>query len=92
MTRPKSFSPYRTLQPRCASPAAVLSRIEPQFSSDGVTVYGIPYSEHSSFAELERFVKATRPTKIIPTVNVGDPAKRNAMQNYFKQWLDGDGF
>lgn len=77
-----------TLQPRSSSPLAVLSRIEPQFSSDGITVYGIPYSEHSSFDELKRFVQATRPTKIIPTVNIGNAEKRDSMQRYFHQWLN----
>ena len=76
-----------TLQPRSSSPAAILNRIEPQVASDGITVYGVPYSEHSSFEELKRFVKSTRPSKIIPTVNVGNADKRDSMQSYFRQWL-----
>lgn len=34
-----------------------------------IRVYGIPYSEHSSFAELCDFVQSVNPLEIIPTVS-----------------------
>jgi DNA cross-link repair 1A protein len=52
-----------------------------------ITIYGIPYSEHSSFTELKRFVQFLKPAEVIPTVNVKCPTKQNAMTKYFRQWL-----
>ncbi|XP_073540767.1 DNA cross-link repair 1A protein [Phyllobates terribilis] len=52
-----------------------------------ITMYGIPYSEHSSFSEMKRFVQFIKPQKIIPTVNVGNWKSRTAMERYFAEWL-----
>ncbi|MCO5605800.1 hypothetical protein L7F22_059984 [Adiantum nelumboides] len=53
-----------------------------------ITVYGVPYSEHSSFTELQEFVQFLQPENIIPTVNVGNPQTRDRMKSYFRQWLN----
>ncbi|CAK1590265.1 unnamed protein product [Parnassius mnemosyne] len=48
---------------------------------DFVTIHGIPYSEHSSFSEMIRFVKFLKPKQVIPTVDISGGAK--AVQQYF---------
>ncbi|XP_035674316.1 DNA cross-link repair 1A protein-like [Branchiostoma floridae] len=55
-----------------------------------ITVYGIPYSEHSSYTEMKRFVQFLQPAKILPTVNNGSPKSRHAMEQIFQQW-DSEG-
>ncbi|XP_061666293.1 DNA cross-link repair 1A protein [Syngnathoides biaculeatus] len=65
---------------------ASVEEIQPVVSGN-VSIYGIPYSEHSSFLELKRFVQWLRPLKIIPTVNVGRWAVRKAMEKHFSEWL-----
>ncbi|CAL4066219.1 unnamed protein product, partial [Meganyctiphanes norvegica] len=62
-----------------------IDNLQPKICGN-VKIYGIPYSEHSSYNELRRFVQFTEPKKIIPTVNVGNPEQRKMMDNCFIQW------
>ena len=50
-----------------------------------ITIYDLPYSEHSSYNELRRFVKFVRPKKVVPTVNIQDSKN---METLFKFWLN----
>lgn len=51
-----------------------------------ISIYGIPYSEHSSYLEMKRFVQWLKPQKIIPTVNVGTFKSRSTMEKHFQEW------
>lgn len=55
---------------------------------DGTLSYSIPYSEHSSWVELRECVKAFRPKKLIPTVNVTDSASFDRMIAKFADLMD----
>ena len=57
---------------------------------DNTSRLEIPYSEHSSFSELKRFVKFLKlhsPSSVVPTVNIGNPNSRSNMFNLFKNWI-----
>nr|XP_025973246.1 DNA cross-link repair 1A protein isoform X1 [Dromaius novaehollandiae] len=65
--------------------------IKPQ-TRGRITIYGIPYSEHSSYLEMKRFVQWLKPQKIIPTVNAGDWRARSLMEKRFRDWMiEGNG-
>ncbi|XP_066914790.1 uncharacterized protein [Clytia hemisphaerica] len=66
-----------------------LDKIEPIIRPD-VTIYGVPYSEHSSFEELKSFVSALKPKKILATVGIGNKETRDRMNEYFTEWLKKD--
>jgi len=72
-----------------AKGSSKLTEIRPSVAGC-VSLYGIPYSEHSSFVELGQAVKGWRPSKVIPTVNIGSPQKRAEMQRTFSSWLEGE--
>jgi len=48
-------------------------------------IYGVPYSEHSSFTELTCFALSLDWARIIATVNVGSEAGRAKMQRWFEK-------
>ena len=51
----------------------------------------VPYSEHSSYGELQRFVKFLKlksSHQILATVNVGNAVTRNAQKSVFKKWIE----
>ncbi|XP_013385762.1 DNA cross-link repair protein SNM1-like [Lingula anatina] len=64
-----------------------LNNIKPKVKKKGITIYGVPYSEHSSYTELKNFVQALQPDQILPTVNNGNPTSRRKMESLFKSWL-----
>ncbi|KAG9312825.1 DNA cross-link repair protein pso2/snm1 [Chiua virens] len=64
---------YRDLQPTAKS-------------SYNIQIFGVPYSEHSSFFELTCFALSCDWGRIIPTVNVGNPTSRAKMTKWLKRW------
>ncbi|KAF8449161.1 DRMBL-domain-containing protein [Boletus edulis BED1] len=57
-----------------------------QKSSYNIQIFGVPYSEHSSFFELTCFAMSCDWGRMIPTVNVGTPASRAKMTKWLKRW------
>jgi DNA cross-link repair 1A protein len=55
-------------------------------STDRVMLYGVPYSEHSSFLELTAFALSVDWVKMIATVNVGSAVSRGKMDKWFEKW------
>ncbi len=56
-------------------------------SNDGkIVIMSVPYSEHSSFSDLESFCSSIKWKRIIPTVNCESAASRKAMEKHFKSW------
>ena len=55
-------------------------------STNTLMQYGVPYSEHSSFAELACFAISLDYAKVVATVNVGSAAGREKMQKWIERW------
>jgi DNA cross-link repair 1A protein len=49
-------------------------------------LFGVPYSEHSSFFELTCFTLSLDWGKIIATVNVGSETSRAKMARWVERW------
>ena len=56
--------------------------------SKNVSVVGVPYSEHSSFEELQSCIKTLRPKRIIPTVNAETKEKRRKLVDSLCDLMD----
>ncbi|XP_033756981.1 LOW QUALITY PROTEIN: DNA cross-link repair 1A protein-like [Pecten maximus] len=65
-----------------------LDQLRPKFSRNGIHIYGVPYSEHSSYLEMKRFTQHLKPDKILPTVNNGNSRARTKMEELFKSWME----
>lgn len=57
--------------------------LNPYYDKNNIKLFGVPYSEHSSFRELASFIASLDIKQIIPTVNINQV---QAMSAYFKRW------
>ncbi|CAI2172419.1 14516_t:CDS:2 [Funneliformis geosporum] len=69
-----------------ASTLFTVDSIRPTFSTPTCQIFGVPYSEHSSFRELAAFVMSLNVKQIIPTVNIGSEKSRENMKYWLDKW------
>ena len=62
-----------------------IKSLKPVYLEGNIAVIPLPYSEHSSYSELETFCTTLRIKQIIPTVNL-DPKSRQEMSVLFASW------
>lgn len=55
-------------------------------STANLQLFGVPYSEHSSFFELTCFALSLDWGRMIATVNVGSEASRGKMAKWVQRW------
>ncbi|PVV05350.1 hypothetical protein BB560_000138, partial [Smittium megazygosporum] len=60
--------------------------IKPFGNSNRITIFPVPYSEHSSYRELAAFICSIACEEIIPTVNSHDHYKAMEMEKTFALW------
>lgn len=53
-----------------------------------IQIFKVPYSEHSSFTELQDFCQNLSIKKVIPTVNTSSPENIQRMHSYLDTWID----
>lgn len=68
----------------------VKSKISVQ-RKDHLCVIGVPYSEHSSYSELLRFVELVKPKRVIPTVGNSSAADEKRILSHFHKYIDSSG-
>ncbi|OAD01134.1 hypothetical protein MUCCIDRAFT_118761, partial [Mucor lusitanicus CBS 277.49] len=62
------------------------STLKPIYDTPLVKIFGVPYSEHSSFRELALFIASLDIRRIVPTVNVYSEKSRLKMSLLFEKW------
>ncbi|CAG8624681.1 2293_t:CDS:2 [Funneliformis caledonium] len=69
-----------------ASTPFTIDTIRPTYSTPTCQIFGVPYSEHSSFRELAAFIMSLNVKQIIPTVNIGSEKSRENMNYWLDRW------
>ncbi|CAG8567813.1 10809_t:CDS:2, partial [Dentiscutata erythropus] len=68
------------------APSYTMDLIYPSYNSPTCQIFGVPYSEHSSFRELAAFVMSLNIGRIIPTVNIESEESRKEMDYWLSKW------
>ncbi|OMJ26306.1 DNA cross-link repair protein pso2/snm1 [Smittium culicis] len=68
------------------------SSIKPFGNSDRITIFPVPYSEHSSYRELAAFLCSLAVEEVIPTVNYEKPEEAYKMNVIFDCWKQAKDF
>ncbi|ORX54688.1 DRMBL-domain-containing protein [Piromyces finnis] len=67
-------------------------KLKPTYYNRNISIWGIPYSEHSSYLELENFIRVlsslAQIRNIQPTVNVKSFSKQNEECKKYWYWFD----
>ncbi|KAF1807583.1 DNA repair metallo-beta-lactamase-domain-containing protein [Mucor lusitanicus] len=71
---------------RARPPDLSASTLKPIYDTPLVKIFGVPYSEHSSFRELALFIASLDIRRIVPTVNVYSEKSRLKMSLLFEKW------
>ncbi|KAL9550134.1 hypothetical protein MBANPS3_004874 [Mucor bainieri] len=71
---------------RARPPDLSASTVKPTYDTPLVKIFGVPYSEHSSFRELALFIASLDIRRIVPTVNVYSEKSRLKMSLLFEKW------
>jgi DNA cross-link repair 1A protein len=74
--------------PAWKSPFSAADLTPQRGSTPRAAIYGVPYSEHSSFRELCAFACALRINRVVPTVNVGSAKTRERMRWWVERWAE----
>lgn len=89
-TQPKgsdTLPPISTVITRSQGLGFTHANLQPMRNSTStLQVYGVPYSEHSSFFELTCFALSLDWGRMIATVNVGSESSRGKMAKWVERW------
>jgi DNA cross-link repair 1A protein len=83
--QPKNLRSLESIT-RARTPDLTAAALKPTYESPYITIYGVPYSEHSSYRELALFIGSLDIHRIVPTVNVYNEKSRVKMSTLFEKW------
>ncbi|KAJ3039377.1 hypothetical protein HDV00_012253 [Rhizophlyctis rosea] len=89
-----TFRPDKRHFSRAVKPGSfTVQSLKPAYygATGNIAVMGVPYSEHSSFDELEMFVRGVKVEKVVPTVFGGGEKGMRRVLGWCEEWSEGSG-